>query len=164
MSRPDTERRGRLRALALAGRKHSDAVVLYHAALAARVGISPSEWKTLSMLEREGPLSAGDLSARSGLAPASVTGILDRLERAGWIHRTRDPGDRRRVIVSLDAEATAEKYGFLFSGLKRRLGEIYQNYSDEQLELIIDVLEKSTVAMREATREHQAGQAEDRPT
>lgn len=156
MSSEDRTRLQLLQALALTGRRHSDAVVMYHSTLAERVGIGPSEWKTLSILEREGPLSAGDLSDRSGLAPASVTGIIDRLERGGWVHRTRDPSDRRRVIVTLDTEATAEKYGFLFSGLRRRLDEIYQEYTDQQLELMIEVLEKSAVALREATREHQA--------
>lgn len=157
MSSVEAERRQLLRALAAVGRKHSDAVIMYHSTLAELVGIGPSEWKTLSILEKEGPLSAGELSDRSGLAPASVTGIIDRLESAGWVHRTPDPNDRRRVIVTLDAEATAEKYGFLFSGLKRRLNEIYQDYSDRQLELIIEVLERFTVALREATREHQSG-------
>lgn len=157
MSSTATERRRLLEALALAGRKHSDSAVMYHSALAARVGIGSSEWKTLSILERKGPLTAGDLSDRSGLAPASVTGILDRLEGAGWVHRTRDPSDGRRVIVTLDAEATAEKYGFLFSGLRRRLDGIYQEYDDRELELIIDVFEKLAVALREAAREHQDG-------
>lgn len=157
MSTPESERTRLLAALSLAGRKHSDAAVMYHSALAEQVGLGPSEWKTLSLLEREGPLTAGDLSDRSGLAPASVTGIIDRLENAGWVHRTRDPRDRRRVIVTLDAEATAEKYGFMFAGLARRLEEIYRDYSEEQIELITQVFERVARALREAAREHQDG-------
>jgi DNA-binding MarR family transcriptional regulator len=161
MSSDPADRLRLLRDLALAGRMHSDAAVMYHTALAERVGMGPSDWKTLSILEREGPLTAGGLSDRSGLAPASITGILDRLERAGWVHRTRDPTDRRRVIVSLDPEATAEKYGFLFTGLRRRLDEIYEGYTDQELELLREALEQLAGALREAAREHRPGHQRD---
>jgi DNA-binding MarR family transcriptional regulator len=155
MSRPDRgRRRGELLGdLMVAGRNLSDAVVMYHTALGERLRIGPSEWKTLGLLEQEGPLTAGDLSERTGLAPPSVTGILDRLEAAGWIERTRDVQDKRRVIVTLVPEATAERYGYLFEGLRRRLTEIYDQYSDEQLEAILGVLRELAAAQREATRE-----------
>jgi DNA-binding MarR family transcriptional regulator len=142
-----------LRDLALAGRQHSDAAVMYHTALADRLGMGASEWKTLSLLEQEGALSAGALSERSGLAPASITGILDRLESAGWIHRTRDPEDRRRVIVTLDSEATAERYGYLFAGLRRRLDELHDGYSEEEVALIADAFAEHARILREATDE-----------
>jgi DNA-binding MarR family transcriptional regulator len=155
MSRP---KRGRRRDellgdLMSAGRKLSDAVVMYHTALGERLQIGPSEWKTLGLLEQEGPLTAGVLSERSGLAPPSVTGILDRLESAGWIERTRDVQDKRRVIVTLVSGATAERYGYLFEGLRRRLTVIYDQYSDEHLEAILGVMRKLAEAQREATQE-----------
>src|SRR5690606_13493887 len=71
-------RRGALRQrLAAAGRELSDAIVLFHTVLAERLGLGASDWKTLGLLESHGAMTAGELAAHTGLAPASVTGILD---------------------------------------------------------------------------------------
>jgi len=51
------------------------------------------------MIDAYGPLSPTALARRAGLHPAHMTGILDRLERGGWIARERDPSDRRAVVV-----------------------------------------------------------------
>src|SRR6266567_2525949 len=53
----------------------------------------------LDLISRHGPLSPSALARRAGLHPATMTGILDRLERGGWIDRSRDPADRRAVVV-----------------------------------------------------------------
>jgi DNA-binding MarR family transcriptional regulator len=66
--------------LALAGRAMSAATVMFHATVAARQGLSATEEKALDLLDRFGPLTAGELAKRSGLAPASVTGLINRLE------------------------------------------------------------------------------------
>jgi DNA-binding MarR family transcriptional regulator len=61
----------------------STAIVLFHEAIAARLGMSSAEWKCLGFLEEHGPLTAGRLAALSGFTTGAVTGIVDRLERAG---------------------------------------------------------------------------------
>lgn len=147
------QRQALLDRLSSAGRELSDAAVMFHTALAEQLGVGPSDWKTLGLLERHGPLTAGELSALSGLAPASVTGILDRLERKGWIQRRRDPGDRRRVVVALDQAAAQHNIGALFSGLLRRLEELYARYSNDQLELLAEAMEEIARRQREATAE-----------
>lgn len=158
MSRAD-KRDALLEKLAVAGRRQSDAAVMYHSTLADRLQISASEWKILGILDQRGPLTAGQISEHSGLAPASVTGILDRLEERSWIHRTRDSQDRRRIIVTLDAEVTAERFGFLFEGLWRRLTTVYEQYSDQQLELIHEVLQQLANVQLQATQELQSSEA-----
>src|SRR5262245_27400287 len=85
-----------LETLARVGRENSDATVIFHTALADRLGLNPTDYKTMSVLERLGPLSAGDISVHTGLTPASVTDLLDRLERKGFIRRIADPSDGRR--------------------------------------------------------------------
>jgi DNA-binding MarR family transcriptional regulator len=92
-------RRALLDALTEAGRAHSDATVLFHAAVADQLGLNPTDHKVMSILERSGPLSAGQIAQRTGLATASVTALLDRLETRGFVRRRSDPADRRRVIV-----------------------------------------------------------------
>src|SRR4029453_5253182 len=89
-------RRALLDALTEAGRAHSDATVLFHAAVADELGLNPTDHKVMSILERRGPLSAGQIPQRTGLATASVTALLDRLETRGVVRRRSDPAARRR--------------------------------------------------------------------
>jgi predicted transcriptional regulator len=138
--------------LSEAGRDLSDAVVMFHSAASARLGLGPSDWKILGLLERHGPRTAGELSEHAGLAPASVTGILDRLEDRGWIRRSRDEADRRRVVVALDHRLSADM-GSLFGGLMRRLNELYARYPDRDLERLAVLLSEIAECQKEATRE-----------
>src|SRR5204863_2167293 len=81
------------------GREHSDATVLFHGVMAGLLDLHPTDYKTLGILERLGPMSAGEIASHSGLASASVTNLLDRLERKGFVRRVRDAADRRRVLA-----------------------------------------------------------------
>ncbi|WP_371576902.1 MarR family transcriptional regulator [Streptomyces sp. NBC_01314] len=152
MSR-DTDRRGELlAALHRAGREHSNAAVMFHAAVGARMGLGLTEEKTLDLLERERALTAGEIAARTGLAPASVSGLIDRLERKGFVRRVRDRDDGRRVIVEIDQEHVAS-FGDLFATFVAGLEALYADYSEEQLGLILDFLLRSATIQREATSE-----------
>ncbi|PRX95476.1 DNA-binding MarR family transcriptional regulator [Allonocardiopsis opalescens] len=142
----------RTRAVAAAGRELSDAAVMFHAVVAARLGLGASEEKTLGLLQQHGPLTAGELGLRSGLAPASVTGVIDRLERRGFVSRERDPRDRRRVVVRIDDAAIADMERHL-TGLARRLGTLYDRYTDAELELITGFLREAAARQRDATAE-----------
>src|SRR5215813_9793797 len=98
---PSSHRAELLRQLQLAGREQSAATVMFHTALAARQELSATEEKALDLLERFGPLTAGQLAQRSGLAPASVTGLVDRLERKGFARRVPHPVDKRSVLIEV---------------------------------------------------------------
>jgi len=91
-----------------------------------------------------------------GLHPATMTGIVDRLERAGWVARERDPADRRAVLVRPLRERGAELFR-LYGGMNRSLDEICAGYSDEQLMLLADFLSRTTTAGRAATEDLSAG-------
>jgi DNA-binding MarR family transcriptional regulator len=155
-TKPEVERTERrrelLEQLTTAGRDLSDAIVLFHATIADRLGIGSSDWKTMGLLKRHGPMTAGELVKRTSLAPASVTGILGRLERRGWIHRRRDDADARRVVVELDPSAGRET-AVLFAGLIGRLDKLYGQYTDEELRFLVDALGSMASLQREATAE-----------
>jgi DNA-binding MarR family transcriptional regulator len=83
---------------------------------------------------------------------ASMTGILDRLERGGWVARERDPSDRRAVVIRVRRDRAAELFG-LYAGMNASMDEICAGYSDDQLELLADFLRRTTNAGRSATHD-----------
>jgi len=74
-------------------------------AVAEAIGLNRTDMRCLDVIQREGPVPAGRLADETGLTTGAITTVLDRLERAGFARRTRDPADRRRVLVELAPEA-----------------------------------------------------------
>ncbi|HEV8175241.1 MAG TPA: MarR family transcriptional regulator [Actinoplanes sp.] len=106
----------------------------------------------LDLISRHGPLSPSALSRRAGIHPATMTGILDRLERGGWIARERDPADRRAIAVRALRDRSAELFR-LYSGMNSSMDRIVADYEESQLELVADFLRRTTDAGRTATDE-----------
>lgn len=151
-ARTRTGRRAELlEQLEMAGRASSVATVMFHTAVAARQGLSASEEKALDLLERSGPLTAGELARQSGLAPASVTGLINRLEQKGFARRIQHPSDRRSILVEADVERMYARVAPLFADWARSLQELYAGYSDEQLEVILHFLTEAARRQQEAT-------------
>src|SRR6266700_8239610 len=80
-------------------RRHSTAVVLFHHAVAERLGLGPTDHKCLDLLRERGPMSGSDLAGITGLTSGAITGVVARLERAGYLRREPDPRDRRQQIL-----------------------------------------------------------------
>ncbi len=80
-------------------------------------------------------LTAGALGSAVDLSSASVTALVDRLERAGHVHRVRDPQDRRRVVLEISDSAMAAGSAF-FGGLQRELLAAMDAYTDEELAVV----------------------------
>ena len=148
---PSGRRSELLEQLAMAGRASSVATVMFHTAVAAKQGLSASEEKALDLLERSGPLTAGELARQSGLAPASVTGLINRLEQKGFARRIQNPSDRRSILVEVDVERMYARVAPLFANWVRSLEELYAGYSDEQLEVILHFLTEAARRQQEAT-------------
>ncbi|GAA3469139.1 MarR family transcriptional regulator [Nonomuraea roseola] len=110
----------------------------------------------LDLVNRYGPLSPSALAKRAGLHPATLTGILDRLERGGWVARERDPSDRRAVLVRALRERNAELLG-LYAGMNASLEEICEGYGAAELEVVADFLHRMAHAGRVATEELAGG-------
>lgn len=103
------------------------------------VDLAQVEMDFLDLISRKAPVTPGELASETGLSPATVTGILDRLEEGGWIRRTRDVADRRKVIIDVEMKRTPE-LGRLYGGMLGRLHDILDQYSDEQLAVLVDFL------------------------
>src|SRR5580698_1309823 len=85
----------------LLGREFSTAIVMFHEAVGRLMGLSAVERKCIDVLRRLGPVTAGTIGEHTGLTTGAVTGLMDRLEKAGYVRRARDPHDRRKVVVEL---------------------------------------------------------------
>jgi len=127
---------------------HSEAVVLFHSSVAQSMGLDPTAYKTLFLLSRLGPLSAGEIARETGLATASVTDLIDRLVAKGYVSRGTHPTDRRRIVVTLDeASVTSSRRGF---GVPNpSLAKLCERYDSAQLKLIADFLEGNAQRLRD---------------
>jgi DNA-binding MarR family transcriptional regulator len=94
---------------------------------------------------------AGELARHSGLAPASVTGLINRLERKGFARRVRNPDDRRSVLVEIDRDRVFASVAPLFADRARSLQEMYAGYTDQQLEVILHFLTEASRRQQQAT-------------
>jgi DNA-binding MarR family transcriptional regulator len=120
--------------------------------VSARLELKDVDLDCLNLIDRHGPLSPSALARRAGLHPATMTGILDRLERGGWIARERDPSDRRAVLV----RAIRERYAELmrqYAPMSRSMNKLLSDYPDTELELIADFLRSTVHAGQNAADE-----------
>ena len=107
------------------------------------------DFECLDLIGQHGPLTPSVLARLAGLHPATVTGILDRLEKGGWVVRERDPADRRAVLVRAVRERSAQILG-LYAGMNNSMAEIISGYDERQLETIADFLARTAEAGRRA--------------
>jgi DNA-binding transcriptional ArsR family regulator len=119
------------------GREMSAATVMFHSAVAERAGLSATEHKAMDILSRAGPLTAGQLAEHTGLTTGAVTGLIDRLEGAGFVRRARDPDDRRKVIVEPILEVLHGLIGPIFMEMGRAVGELYASYGESERQILL---------------------------
>jgi DNA-binding MarR family transcriptional regulator len=150
-------RRQLLNALFMAGRELSAAAVMFHTALAARQGLSATEEKALDLLDRHGPLTGRQLAEHSGLAPASVSNLVDRLEAKGFARRTPNPADGRSVLIETTPDRLAG-FGPLFTDWVGELEDLTGKYTDAELRAITDFLTESARRQTNATARLTAGE------
>ena len=126
-----------------ANRSYQSAVEKMDEAFCRRLGLNRTDGRCLDVIDQRPGITAGELATAVGLSPGAVTTVLDRLEARGFVKRTRDPGDRRRVTLELTPEAQRlawEAYG----PLAEMGGPFVQRLSDEELRTIIGFLRHGT--------------------
>ncbi|HLJ32901.1 MAG TPA: MarR family transcriptional regulator [Ktedonobacteraceae bacterium] len=141
-------RQSLIEAVMNASRESSTTAVFFHTIIAEQVDLGATEEKTLFLLSRLGPLTAGEIAHRTGLTTPSVTSLIDRLESKGFVRRVRDTRDRRRVIVEQNEERLAE-LDRVFHALQENFMDFLETYSDEQLATIADFLTRAAQRSQE---------------
>ena len=143
------QRRRLTRALREALRDMSVQLTLLNHRVGGQLELKGTDLECLDLIGRDGPVSPGALARRAGLHPATMTGILDRLERGGWITRDRDPADRRAVVVRAERGRGGEVLR-LYSGMIASMDQICAGYSEDELELLAGFLHRTAAAARTA--------------
>jgi DNA-binding MarR family transcriptional regulator len=150
LSRPKA-RAALLAALEQAMRKASAQGVLYGQSVANAVGISGSDLDCLDLLNFEGRVTAGRLAEVTGLTTGAITGVVDRLEKAGLVRRERDEADRRKVYIVI-LPASAARIGRYYLPLQEKMHKVWGTYSDAELQLLLRFATEGYKASVDATQ------------
>ncbi|THA76137.1 MarR family transcriptional regulator [Streptomyces sp. A0642] len=132
-------------------RRYLSAVMLHSHASAKACGLGASDLYALNVLGLTGPMTPGELGARTGLTTGPTTRLIDRLEAAGYVRRAPSPDDRRKVIV----EPIGKPAGLdeVMTPARRRIGELLAGYTPEQLAVLFDYFARASDAYQ-AAAEH----------
>lgn len=133
------------------GRRLTTINTLYAQAAADRLGINLTDLLCLGILAGAGPVTAGQLAILIGLTSGAITGLVDRLEAHGLVHRERDTKDRRRVLIHFNEERQSDITA-VFAPMQQALAESYVTYSDDELRAIAKWLDRTLPLMQQATQ------------
>ncbi|MDP8888522.1 MAG: MarR family transcriptional regulator [Thermoproteota archaeon] len=131
----------------------STETMLFHQALADLLDFHITDHRCMHFLHSYGAMPAGRLAELTGLTTAAVTGIIDRLEDAGYVRRTNDPKDRRRTIVEpVQNKKLERKLEMIFTPFHEKMYKLFSSYSASELAFLLDVLTKSIELTREESK------------
>jgi DNA-binding MarR family transcriptional regulator len=128
--------------------------VIYSQAVAERLGIGSADLECLDIIALRGPTPAGAIAEAVGLTSGAITGVVDRLERAGLARRERSRQDRRVVMVRV-LPAVERRVVPLFEPMEKAAASALADYSDEDLKLLLDFLRRASAASATALAELQ---------
>jgi DNA-binding MarR family transcriptional regulator len=124
--------------------------VLFQDAVARSVGLNSSDLQAVSLLMSEGPASPGELSERIGMTQGgAITGLIDRLEKAGYVERRRDEHDRRRVLVVANQAKVLADVGHLYGRVAERWNDYLATLSEEEVVLATRIITAAAEINRE---------------
>jgi DNA-binding MarR family transcriptional regulator len=116
------------------------------------IGLNPTDHKCLDVIIRSGtPVTASQLAEETGLSTGAITGVVDRLEKAGYVRRKRDRTDRRLVFINVLMDRSIVKLSPIFEPIKQASRSLYSKYSDEELALILDFITNCNKMMQQIT-------------
>jgi len=118
-------------------------LILQHV-ISQDIGLNVTDAECLDFLQEMGPSTAGALAKAARLTTGAITNVIDRLERAGFVKRSNDPKDRRKVIVSFvpDKHTNARIH---YASLSKAVQKLFSTYNEAELKLLV----KHTEALNE---------------
>src|SRR5262245_6017535 len=119
-------------------RRHSTAVVLFHHAVAERLGLGPTDHKCLDLLRERGTITGSERAAITGLTTGAITGVVARLEQAGYVRRESDPDDGRKQILRPALHRSPIQD--VINPLRTDMTELLEDFDARQLAAIAEFL------------------------
>jgi DNA-binding MarR family transcriptional regulator len=144
-------RRRLVNTLVAALRELRTQLALLNRRIGSRLELRDGDLDLLELIARLGPMGPSALARHAGLHPATMTGVLDRLEKGGWLTRERDPQDRRGVVLHMRHERIAEIFA-LYGGMLQAVDTLCADYTDEELKVITNFLTRATTAAQSETK------------
>jgi DNA-binding MarR family transcriptional regulator len=123
--------------------RHSTAAVLFHHAVAERLGLGPTDLQCFALLSERGPMNGSDLAAITGLTTGAITGVVARLERAGYLRREPDPHDQRKQTLSPVLRRVGDIKG-VFDPIRGDVAVLLDGFDTQQLTAIAEFLGRTT--------------------
>jgi DNA-binding MarR family transcriptional regulator len=120
--------------------------VMFSQAVAEQVGIHSTDTECLDFLLLNGPATAGQLAAFTGLTTGAVTAMIDRLTKAGYVQREHDQADRRRVIVIPDQEKIYQDIAPHSMPMGTALEAVCAGFSEDELEIVARFITQANAA------------------
>jgi DNA-binding MarR family transcriptional regulator len=134
-------------------REMSLEAVMFHQVLADELGLYITDHKCMDIIHRFGAMPAGKLGEMTGLTTGAITGMIDRLEKAGYVRRTNDPKDRRKTIVEPVRNKKLErKIDMIFTPIHERMHKLLSSYSDNELTFLLDAMTELIKQTREESK------------
>ena len=134
-------------------RRFAAHTVLLHSVIAEELGLHATDLRALWLLG-EAPRTAGELAEELGLTSASITALVDRLERNGYVARQRDSKDRRKVTIQADPERLCEVDSH-YRAQNLEMTKVLDAYSEAEFVTIIDFLARTADVLIEQARRAQ---------
>lgn len=122
----------------------------------AEQGVTSRQWEVLAVLAMHGEMPQGQLAERLGIEAPALGGLVSRMERDGWLVRTPDPADRRRVLIR-PAERAEEVWSASVDYFRELRTVVTQGLSAEDLATLRDTCETIRGNLIAADRAGSAG-------
>ncbi|HKQ02978.1 MAG TPA: MarR family transcriptional regulator [Actinomycetes bacterium] len=145
MTDTDAGTRGELAEEILGGlaRRHSTATVLFHHAVADRLGLGPTDHKCLDLLLERGPMTGSELAAITGLTSGAISGVVARLEQTGRLDRVPHPHDGRKQVLSPSPQGIQDVL-HVFETVRADTAPLLEGFDTNQLAAIAQFLTRAT--------------------
>ncbi|OIK17176.1 hypothetical protein BIV60_00335 [Bacillus sp. MUM 116] len=133
-------------------RNFSTETIMFHQNVAERLGLNSTDHKCLDIILRNYPMTAGKLAEMTGFTTGTVTGVIDRLEKASYVYRDKDPNDRRRVIINVHLQKVEKEILPLFASFSQSMRELFEKYNNQEIKFLFDFVTRSRAILHEESK------------
>ncbi|MFK9092461.1 MarR family transcriptional regulator [Bacillus salipaludis] len=133
-------------------RNFSTETIMFHQNVAERLGLNSTDHKCLDIILRNYPMTAGKLAEMTGFTTGTVTGVIDRLEKASYVYRDKDPNDRRRVIINVHLQKVEKEILPLFASFSQSMRELFEKYNDQEIKFLFNFVARSRAILHEESK------------